>query len=143
MMVALAAHGEAPYRTVITHGWTVDGDGHAMHKSRGNSISPNEVADKLGAEILRLWVASSDFKEDVRLSDEILKRLVDAYRKLRNTARYALSNLFDFDPASDRGNKTRMVQKPSALSSSRCRRTNSRKCIGEGLCAAYMNTCRR
>jgi isoleucyl-tRNA synthetase len=102
LMVALAAHGEAPYKTVITHGWTVDGEGHAMHKSRGNSISPNEVADKLGAEILRLWVASSDFKEDVRLSDEILKRLVDAYRKLRNTARYALGNLFDFDPERDR-----------------------------------------
>jgi isoleucyl-tRNA synthetase len=101
LMVALAAHGEAPYRTVITHGWTVDGEGHAMHKSRGNAISPNDVADKLGAEILRLWVASSDYKEDVRLSDEILKRLVDAYRKIRNTARYALGNLFDFDPERD------------------------------------------
>ena len=68
----------------------------------GNAVSPNEVANQAGAEILRLWVASSDFKEDVRLSEEILKRLVDTYRKLRNTARYALGNIFDFDPETDR-----------------------------------------
>ncbi|HKP85594.1 MAG TPA: class I tRNA ligase family protein, partial [Blastocatellia bacterium] len=102
LMVGLAAHDQAPYRTVITHGWTVDGEGKAMHKSAGNAISPNEVVTRLGAEILRLWVASSDYQEDMRLSDEILKRLVDAYRKLRNTARYALGNLSDFDPARDR-----------------------------------------
>ena len=101
LMVALAAHNRAPYKTVITHGWTVDGEGKAMHKSAGNAISPNEVVDRSGAEILRLWVASSDYQEDVRLSDEILKRLVDAYRKLRNTARYALGNLSDFDPGRD------------------------------------------
>jgi isoleucyl-tRNA synthetase len=102
LMVALAAHGRAPYRSVITHGWTVDGEGKAMHKSRGNAVSPNEVAGKMGAEILRLWVASSDYKEDMRLSQEILTRLVDTYRKLRNTARYALGNIFDFDPSTDR-----------------------------------------
>lgn len=101
LMVGLAAHGHAPYKTVITHGWTVDGQGKAMHKSTGNAISPNEVADKLGAEILRLWVASSDYKEDVRLSDEILKRLVDTYRKFRNTARHALGNINDFNPETD------------------------------------------
>jgi isoleucyl-tRNA synthetase len=101
LMVALAAHDRAPYKTVITHGWTVDGEGKAMHKSAGNAISPNEVVDKSGAEILRLWVASSDYQEDMRLSEEILKRMVDAYRKLRNTARYALGNLSDFDPARD------------------------------------------
>ncbi|MFL6274841.1 MAG: isoleucine--tRNA ligase [Blastocatellia bacterium] len=101
LMVALAAHNRAPYKTVITHGWTVDGEGKAMHKSAGNAISPNEVVDRSGAEILRLWVASSDYQEDVRLSDEILKRLVDTYRKLRNTARYALGNLSDFDPGRD------------------------------------------
>jgi isoleucyl-tRNA synthetase len=101
-MVGLAAHDQAPYKTVITHGWTVDGEGKAMHKSTGNAISPNEVIAKSGAEILRLWVASSDYQEDVRLSDEILKRLIDTYRKLRNTARYALGNLSDFDPANDR-----------------------------------------
>lgn len=101
LMVGLAAHGEAPYRTVITHGWTVDGQGKAMHKSAGNSISPNEVADVQGAEILRLWVTSSDYTEDVRLSKEILTRLVDTYRKIRNTARHALGNLFDFNPETD------------------------------------------
>jgi isoleucyl-tRNA synthetase len=101
LMVGLAAHGQAPYKTVITHGWTVDGQGKAMHKSTGNAISPNEVAGKLGAEILRLWVASSDYKEDVRLSDEILKRLVDTYRKFRNTARHALGNINDFNPETD------------------------------------------
>ncbi|HXG91903.1 MAG TPA: isoleucine--tRNA ligase [Blastocatellia bacterium] len=108
LMVALAAHDRAPYRTVITHGWTVDGEGKAMHKSLGNAISPNEVVGKLGAEILRLWVASSDYKEDMRLSDEILKRLVDAYRKLRNTARYALGNISDFDPERDRVDESEM-----------------------------------
>jgi isoleucyl-tRNA synthetase len=101
LMVGLAAHNRAPYKTVITHGWTVDGEGKAMHKSAGNAIPPNEVTDKSGAEILRLWVASSDYQEDVRLSEEILKRLVDAYRKLRNTARYALGNISDFDPETD------------------------------------------
>ncbi len=101
LMVGIAAHDRAPYKTVITHGWTVDGEGKAMHKSTGNAISPNEVIDVSGAEILRLWVASSDYREDVRLSEEILNRLVDAYRKLRNTARFALGNLFDFDPEGD------------------------------------------
>ncbi|HET9530006.1 MAG TPA: isoleucine--tRNA ligase, partial [Blastocatellia bacterium] len=101
LMVALAAHDRAPYRTVITHGWTVDGEGRAMHKSLGNAISPNEVIKESGAEILRLWVASSNYQEEVRLSKEILKRLVDAYRKLRNTARHALGNLYDFDPERD------------------------------------------
>lgn len=101
LMIALAAHDRAPYKTVITHGWTVDGEGKAMSKSLGNTVSPNKVADELGAEIIRLWVASSNYQEDVRLSPEILKRLVDAYRKLRNTARYALGNIFDFDPERD------------------------------------------
>ncbi|HSO75536.1 MAG TPA: class I tRNA ligase family protein, partial [Blastocatellia bacterium] len=102
LMVGLAAHDQAPYKTVITHGWTVDGDGKAMHKSTGNAMPPEEVVGKLGAEILRLWVASSDFKEDVRISPEILTRLVDAYRKLSNTTRNALGNISDFDPDSDR-----------------------------------------
>jgi isoleucyl-tRNA synthetase len=101
LMVGLAAHGQAPYKTVITHGWTVDGEGKAIHKSAGNAIPPNTVTDTLGAEILRLWVASSDYKEDVRLSNEILKRLVDTYRKFRNTARHALGNISDFNPETD------------------------------------------
>ena len=108
LMVALAEYNSAPYKTVITHGWTVDGEGKAMHKSAGNAISPNEVISKSGAELIRLWVASSDYQEDVRLSDEILRRLVDAYRKLRNTARYALGNLSDFDPERDRVDESEM-----------------------------------
>jgi len=101
LIVGLAVHGKAPFRTVITHGWTVDGEGRAMHKSTGNAVSPNEVMKSSGAEILRLWVASSDFNDDMRVSDEILKRQIDAYRKLRNTARFALGNIYDFDPTSD------------------------------------------
>jgi isoleucyl-tRNA synthetase len=100
-MVALAARDQAPYKTVITHGWTVDGEGKAMHKSTGNAIPSDEVVSKQGAEILRLWVASSDYQEDVRVSPEILNRVTDAYRKLRNTARYALGNIGDFDPERD------------------------------------------
>jgi isoleucyl-tRNA synthetase len=101
LMVALAARDRAPFETVITHGWTVDGEGKAMHKSTGNAIPADEVVSKQGAEILRLWVASSDYQEDVRISPEILDRMVDAYRKLRNTARYALGNISDFDPDRD------------------------------------------
>jgi isoleucyl-tRNA synthetase len=101
LMVALAARDQAPYKTVITHGWTVDGEGKAMHKSTGNAMPADEIVSKQGAEILRLWAASSDYQEDVRISPEILKRVVDAYRKLRNTARYALSNIGDFDPERD------------------------------------------
>ncbi|MBI3649494.1 MAG: isoleucine--tRNA ligase [Acidobacteria bacterium] len=101
LMVGLAAHNAAPYKTVITHGWTVDGQGKAIHKSGPNSIPPSTVTDTLGAEILRLWVASSNYQEDVRLSQEIFTRLVDTYRKLRNTARHALGNLGDFNPEVD------------------------------------------
>jgi len=99
LMVGLAAHDRAPYRTVLTHGWVVDGQGKAMHKSAGNSVSPNDVIKQSGAEIIRLWCASSDYHEDMRCSDEILQRVSDAYRKMRNTARFALGNLDGFDPA--------------------------------------------
>ncbi len=101
LMVGLAARDQAPYKTVITHGWTVDGEGKAMHKSTGNVMPADEVVSKRGAEILRLWVASSDYQEDVRVSPEILDRMADAYRKLRNTARFALGNISDFDPEND------------------------------------------
>ncbi|HVG39457.1 MAG TPA: isoleucine--tRNA ligase, partial [Pyrinomonadaceae bacterium] len=101
LMIGLAAHDAAPYRTVLTHGWVVDGQGKAMHKSAGNAVSPNDVIKESGAEILRLWCASSDYHEDMRCSGEILQRISDAYRKLRNTARYALGNLDNFDPARD------------------------------------------
>jgi len=101
LMLGLAAHDRAPYHTVLTHGWTVDGQGKAMHKSAGNAVSPNEVIKGSGAEILRLWCASTDYHEDMRLSPEILQRVSDAYRKMRNTARFALGNLDGFDIARD------------------------------------------
>ena len=98
LMCGLAAHDRAPYKNLITHGWVVDGEGKQMHKSTGNAISPNEVVGKSGAEILRLWAAAVDYTEDMRCSDEILSRIVDAYRKFRNTLRYALGNLDGFNP---------------------------------------------
>ncbi len=101
LMCGLAAHDESPYRNLITHGWVVDGEGRQMHKSTGNAVSPNEVVNKSGAEVLRLWAAAVDYTEDMRCSDEILSRIVDAYRKFRNTLRYALSNLDGFNPEFD------------------------------------------
>ena len=101
LITAMGIDKIAPYRNVLTHGFVVDGEGKKMSKSMGNVITPEEVMKKYGADILRLWVASSDYSEDIRLSDEILKRLADAYRKIRNTYKYLLSNLYDFDPEKD------------------------------------------
>ena len=101
LMVGIAAHNRAPYKTVITHGWTLDAQGRAMHKSAGNAIEPEKVIKQSGAEIIRLWCASSNYFDDMRASDEILQRVTDGYRKLRNTARFALGNLYGFDPARD------------------------------------------
>jgi isoleucyl-tRNA synthetase len=101
LLVALVTHGAAPYRQVLTNGWTLDAQGRAMSKSLGTGIDPNELIKTHGAEILRLWAASVDFREDVVLSPEILARLSEAYRKLRNTFRYCLANLNDFDPEQD------------------------------------------
>jgi len=97
LITSSAINGEAPYRSVLTHGFVVDGEGKKMSKSAGNVISPREVMERYGADILRLWVASSDYHDDVRLSEEILRRLADAYRKIRNTFRYLLGNIGDFD----------------------------------------------
>jgi isoleucyl-tRNA synthetase len=101
LLTCLATRGHAPYESVLTHGFTLDGKGRKMSKSLGNVIAPQEIIRKSGAEILRLWVAAEDFREDVRISDEILNRLVEAYRRLRNTARFLISNLYDFEPAKD------------------------------------------
>ncbi len=101
LMVGLAAHDRAPYKAVITHGWTVDAQGKEMHKSGGNAVPPDEVIKDSGADILRLWCASSNYFDDMRSSKEILQRVTDGYRKLRNTARFALGNLHGFDPARD------------------------------------------
>ena len=101
LMVGIAAHDRAPYDTIITHGWTLDAQGRAMHKSAGNAIEPDKVIQQSGAETIRLWCASSNYFDDMRASDEILQRVTDAYRKLRNTARFALGNLYGFEPARD------------------------------------------
>ena len=102
LMCGLAAHDAAPYKQIITHGWVVDGEGKKQSKSIGNVTAPQEIIDKSGAEVLRLWAAAVDYTEDVRCSDEILSRVIDAYRKFRNTLRYALGNLDGFNPDSDK-----------------------------------------
>ncbi|MBI3087978.1 MAG: isoleucine--tRNA ligase [Candidatus Omnitrophica bacterium] len=98
LIPAVALRGRPPYEQVLTHGFVVDGEGRKMSKSLGNVIAPQEVITRYGAEILRLWVASCDYSEDVRISEPILERVAEAYRKIRNTFRYLLSNLYDFDP---------------------------------------------
>jgi isoleucyl-tRNA synthetase len=102
LLASVGTRGIAPYKGVLTHGYVVDGQGKKMSKSIGNVVAPGEVIEKYGAEILRLWVASEDYRDDVKVSDEILRHISDAYRKIRNTIRYMLGNLSDFDPEKDR-----------------------------------------
>ena len=101
MLTSIAANGIAPYKQIVTHGWTVDGQGRVMHKSLGNAISPQDTIKEYGADIFRLWVSSADYTQDMRLSKPILKQLADTYLKIRNTARYILGNLHGFDPNTD------------------------------------------
>lgn len=101
LLTSVGTRGHAPYRSVLTHGFVVDGEGKKMSKSAGNVIAPEEVIHKLGADVLRLWVAAEDYRDDIKISDEILKRLADAYFRIRNTYRFLLGNLYDFDPATD------------------------------------------
>ncbi len=101
LLTAVATKGKAPYRSTLTHGWVVDGNGKKMSKSLGNVIAPKQIINQYGADILRLWVSSADFKSDVRISQAILKQLSEVYRKIRNTSRFLLGNCFDFDPAKD------------------------------------------
>ena len=101
LLTSVATNGIAPYKQVLTHGWTVDGQGKKMSKSLGNGISPQEVIKEYGADILRLWVLSSDYQSDVSLSKDILKQITEVYRKMRNTARYILGNTSDFNPDTD------------------------------------------
>jgi isoleucyl-tRNA synthetase len=110
LLVAVNDRGRAPYEGVLTHGFTMDGEGKKMSKSMGNVISPLDVADKRGAEILRLWVSMIDFLEDMRLSPEILDRNAEAYRKIRNTFRYLLGNLAGFDPVADAASPAEMPE---------------------------------
>ncbi|RJQ81940.1 MAG: isoleucine--tRNA ligase [Desulfobacteraceae bacterium] len=101
LLTAVGTRGTAPYKAVLTHGFVVDAEGKKMSKSLGNVIAPDEVIKKYGAEILRLWVSASDYRDDIRISDNILKQLTDAYRRIRNTSRFLLGNLNDFDPDAD------------------------------------------
>jgi isoleucyl-tRNA synthetase len=101
LLLASAIFGRAPYRGLLTHGFTVDGQGKKMSKSLGNTVSPQEVSGKLGAEIIRLWCAATDYSGDLAIDDKILARVVDSYRRIRNTLRFLLANVSDFDPAKD------------------------------------------
>ena len=102
LLAGVTTDHRAPYQAVLTHGFVVDGQGKKMSKSAGNVVAPQDVIKQSGAEILRLWVAAQDYREDLRISQEILNHLIEAYRKIRNTSRFLLSNLYDFDPTTDR-----------------------------------------
>jgi len=108
LLTAVGARGKAPYRIVLTHGFTVDGEGKKMSKSLGNTIAPEEVINKYGADIIRLWAVSSDYSVDIRISEEILEHLADAYRKIRNTIRFMLGNVNGFDPGKDMVERRKM-----------------------------------
>ena len=110
LLESVGTRGVAPYRNVLTHGFVVDGSGRKMSKSVGNVVAPEEVIKKYGAEILRLWVAAQDYRDDIRISQEILTRLSEAYRRIRNTCKYILGNLSDFDPAKDAVNPSEMPE---------------------------------
>jgi isoleucyl-tRNA synthetase len=101
LLTGAAIDGRAPYKALLTHGFVVDGKGHKMSKSKGNVIAPQQVSDKMGAEILRLWTASTDYSGELSISDEILKRVVEGYRRIRNTLRFMLANTSDFDAGKD------------------------------------------
>ena len=101
LIPSVAEYGQPPFNTILTHGFVVDADGRKMSKSLGNIISPQDIIRKYGAEVLRLWAAYSDYSEDVKISDEIIKQLVDMYRKIRNTIRFIMGNIYDFDREKD------------------------------------------
>lgn len=101
LLASMGTRGRAPYKAVLTHGFVVDGEGKKMSKSAGNVVAPQEIIKKYGAEVVRLWVAAEDYRDDIRISESIVVQLSDAYKKIRNTFRYLLSNLYDFDPATD------------------------------------------
>jgi isoleucyl-tRNA synthetase len=110
LLTAVGTRGRAPYRAVLTHGFVVDAEGKKMSKSLGNVVAPKTVIDKYGAEILRMWVSASDYRDDVRISESILRQLSDAYRRIRNTSRFLLGNLNDFNPQSDKVDGDRMLE---------------------------------
>ena len=110
LLTSVATQGVAPYREVLCHGWVVDAQGKQMHKSAGNGMEPSEIIRDYGADIIRLWVASSDYTVDVRAGKEIFRQLSEAYRKMRNTARFMLGNISDFDPAKDMVNDDQLFE---------------------------------
>ena len=110
LLASVGTRGRAPYHSVLTHGFVVDGEGRKMSKSSGNVIAPDEVINRYGAEILRLWVAAEDYRDDIRISEEILTRLSEAYRRIRNTCRFLLGNLYDFDPKKDTVPDTQLLE---------------------------------
>jgi isoleucyl-tRNA synthetase len=110
LLVGLGTRGRAPFRQILTHGFIVAEDGRKMSKSLGNSIEPQDVIKESGADIIRLWVSMSDYTQEVRLGKEILARVVEAYRKIRNTMRYLLANLYDFDPSVDLVDRTELEE---------------------------------
>jgi isoleucyl-tRNA synthetase len=110
LLTGAAIDGRAPYKALLTHGFVVDAQGRKMSKSLGNGIDPRELADKMGAEIMRLWVAATDYSGEMSIGDEILKRVVESYRRLRNTLRFLLANTSDFDPARDAVPVERMLE---------------------------------
>ena len=109
LLTSVAMRGDAPYKSVLTHGFAVDAKGEKMSKSKGNVVAPQKVIGTLGADILRLWIASADYRYEMNVSDEILKRTADSYRRIRNTVRFLLANLHDFDPAKDKVEAVDMV----------------------------------
>ena len=121
LLIGVGVRGGAPYRQVLTHGWTLDEHGRPMSKSLGNVVLPTEICEKWGADLLRLWVASQDYTADVRMSDNVMTQLSEAYRKIRNTFRFALGNLADFDPRATpwRTDRTRGDRSLDALSARR------------------------
>jgi isoleucyl-tRNA synthetase len=110
LLTSVAMKGEAPYKTVLTHGFTVDAEGNKMSKSRGNVIAPQKIINSMGADILRLWVAATDYRNEMHISDEIIKRIADAYRRIRNTSRFLLGNLDGFDPQTDQVETASLVE---------------------------------
>jgi isoleucyl-tRNA synthetase len=110
LLASVGTRGRAPYDSVLTHGFVVDGEGRKMSKSFGNVIVPDEVISRYGAEILRLWVAAEDYRDDIRISEEILTRLSEAYRRIRNTCRFLLANLYDFNPEKDAVSDSQLLE---------------------------------
>ncbi|SEF52120.1 isoleucine--tRNA ligase [Paenibacillus sp. UNC499MF] len=110
LITGVAVKGQSPYKGILSHGFTLDGEGRKMSKSLGNTVDPSQVCNKLGADILRLWVSSVDYQSDVRISDNILNQITEVYRKIRNTLRFLLGNLSHFDPVKDRVDFARMSE---------------------------------